>query len=83
MDRTKALKLLRLSEPFSSAELEAAYSTRLGNIHADFQDQVKIAYGFLADELQKLHRPRQGRPPLFLSHRLTKPEVFSFSIKAS
>ena len=64
MDRTKALKLLRLSEPFSSAELEAAYSTRLGNIHADFQDQVKIAYGFLADELQKTSSapPRPATP---------------------
>ncbi len=57
--REKALKLLRLQEPFTATKLEEAYQTRLNNIHDDFKAQLHDAYATLLEELQK---PKPSEP---------------------
>lgn len=53
MTRDKALKLLRLTAPFSLAELDTALKTRLNSIHPDFQADLKTAHGLLEAEVKQ------------------------------
>jgi len=67
MTRDKAIKLLRLPDPFTVFQLDEAVKTRLENIHPDFQENVQTAHGMLAEELQKAAAVPNPPPPPYIA----------------
>jgi len=70
MTRDKALKLLRLTAPFSLLDVDQAFKTRLTNIHPEFQDDLKSAHAFLEQELKQASAPSSiPQPDTVYQHR--------------